>query len=1798
MAMWNGKIVLRVPTLESTKGFQERVRNERQILKEVLASQLNEDLLRLLVEGNQTDVTFQVGAAVFKAHKAVLLARVPEFFSRVYGKQVNEDENCPPVIHVENLKPSQFKYYLQQVYTADGKVNQLEEEMLLSSEQDGMRLSEGHSQSFGDLDKNKMCNGKDTEDGKVPAAPDDTSEEIEMLTSSLLEDDMPEGIFDVPEELQEKDVTVDGGDPIPEPASVLGADLLSLYKEGSCSDITLHVENKVFRVHRAILCARSSYFAAMLSGNWAESSQKSITLAGVSHLEMDIIMNFIYGAILDLPKGTLPCSILLLADMYNLEGLKEVVMLILKKDYCKFFHKPVVGVQQSIVECLQISHSVGINALYNSCMRWITKYFVKCWSGKEFSCLPAELHRACYDSLVHSLNVGNVVSVLLESDRLLWNLPEVKWSEQTIALTKELQDECIKLIVLNFLEVIKNESFLLLLKAQTMSRSPYLVLRIFAAIEQNITVSEVCLLFQAVDLLKSQVDEEVGFAIEIQALFDKLRTFLVQSFYAVRHTEGWKLMKPYDKKQIEAAALDKGDDRKLAKRPTLTSFQPKESHLLNPATPETEEQACRKGKLRSGISVSKSCVSSGSKMKSEGLGASVPKSNGRNHASVSRKEEGKEKNVKKPSEKMPKIGKGNEKNSSTKTNTPAKTRLEAKTKSESGVSKAKDPSASFASQMVSTVASKETSGHDGKSISGARPKVAPNTPSGVLLKSGKPLKKTTQQAEKNGNRCHSDKLECLSKVSPVETVRQSIEPEENHVTNGVKNGGKKIATVSNPVENVAQESAKSPANQKVSSAVNKPATVVKATKTPSTKNPRPASSSVPNKQKVQNKEEAMPQAQLKRAWHSSNDPSAQQRAKGASGAAGKVKDPKVGPGKMSPASETTDALKLANKVPNNEKVTASNEMFTKSNSKAGKPAGSTPLRTNVKKMVQTGTRTPTHSNKAALKERSASLPNVRKPSTKVLTVTNKTGSGLKRSTSTCHDKAAPNSPHHNVKSVECSEHESINAEHDQAGASNPLQPSPNSDVSPSNSCKLVEGEHNLESLQQNLSSSIQSKPPEKASALEEIVKKATVNELSEDDRQSCVKSDQRATQHQPSAVTNKESPSDSETKQKFLQEGKSSEEDHVQRGSSHYITATPADQTSEESELNLKHVDLPKEIISPGVGENQENVETLLVESWNLGTEVYPASDTSFPKQSPDTDTGSATTSSDDIKPNSEDYDAGGSQDDDGSNERGISKCSTVVCRDFLGRSSSDTSTPEELKEYDSGLKVEVKMKGVECHSQVGAIESGSDHGFKICHQGAKAIENSSEDHMMTTTDKLDVASDLLSLSEVTEEKSEIENSEEMFPSTVSAAPPAEQTVYHFQGIDNLAFEDVTETEAEVTNFPSAANFKRSVLLSVDECEELGSDEGEAETPACSLDSLTPSDVFDGGSHEGSYQHHGKTYYSRYSLEIEDDFLNYDFPKQSKRQSKIPSPSPTADGATTVGNSTAWQADLTEAEREKQADTAPVAPHLVDLLAEGQNQPTGEDSVGISAAERQQEDDVLPAKDNIQPATVDGSGDGGGNSDSRPQERPSHLQLCQKEHSSTEHGESFVTDGINTIDVANMGKGHVQGYHSTSSEPPSNTLLTGDLADPDRSQNYAHDRRPSKTLSPIYEVEIIEDIQRSSELEVNHLPQKENEHFAERDWILLKQLIGDQDPSYGVVDCPPEDANLAQYLINQTLFLSRDASKMPSKIAFEKEALCKWTELLSPLEDSAASITMASFSPEESASPQGEWTIVELETHH
>lgn len=202
-------------------------------------------------------------------------------------------------------------------------------------------------------------------------------------------------------------------------------------------------------------------------------------------------------------------------------------------------------------------------------------------------------------------------------------------------------------------------------------------------------------------------------------------------------------------------------------------------------------------------------------------------------------------------------------------------------------------------------------------------------------------------------------------------------------------------------------------------------------------------------------------------------------------------------------------------------------------------------------------------------------------------------------------------------------------------------------------------------------------------------------------------------------------------------------------------------------------------------------------------------------------------------------------------------------------------------------------------------------------------------------------------------------------------------------------------------------------------------------------------------------------------------------------------------------------------------------------------------------------------------------------------------------------------------------------------------LLLGDFDACDRlDQSCTHSRRPSKALSPIYEMDVSEafeqnldaegnadgdasvtgqqdkerepeeepeeeeeEVKGENENEIeNHQDAQENEdedsQFAERDWRLLRHLLTEQDSSLGVINSVPEDLNLAQYLIKQTLSLSRDCLAEHAFLPHEKESFKRWAELISPLDESTASITVTSYSPEDAASPQGEWTILELETHH
>ncbi|XP_027626272.1 AP2-interacting clathrin-endocytosis protein isoform X2 [Tupaia chinensis] len=566
-----------------SKGLPKKGPCERRRLKAVVSEQLSQDLLRLLKEEFHTDVTFSIGCTLFKAHRAVLLARVPDFCFHTIGQTSNNLSNQEPVA-VENVDTSDFRTFLQIVYSSNRNIKNYEDEILRKK-----LLENGIPQQKLDFNFQKCKKSSDCALQKR-----EIQENISERDDSLISNDF----YDL------------------EPASELGEDLLKLYVKRYCPDIDIYVDGKCFKAHRAILSARSSYFAAMLSGCWAESSQEYVTLQGISHVEMNVMMHFIYGGTLDFPDKANVGQILNMADMYGLEGLKEVAIYILRRDYCNFFQKPISRTLGSILECLIIAHSVGVESLFADCMKWIVKHFARFWSERSFATVPPEIQKNCLTMLIQSLDDKNAAFLLMESDRLIISLPRVKWTEAALTMASQLQEECIGFIVQNFPKIIQSENFALLLQSQAMSSTADLLDKILKAIEENITTENSCSLLMALDtLLTSESTKEMGFTCKIQALRDKLWIFLVQSFYAVRHTESWKLMSTDDQEKIQAAAFDKGDDRRLGKKPIFSSSQQKR---------QFSDSSVLKNKSWRGNN-KKECwnyLSTNQKMKSDGLGAS------------------------------------------------------------------------------------------------------------------------------------------------------------------------------------------------------------------------------------------------------------------------------------------------------------------------------------------------------------------------------------------------------------------------------------------------------------------------------------------------------------------------------------------------------------------------------------------------------------------------------------------------------------------------------------------------------------------------------------------------------------------------------------------------------------------------------------------------------------------------------------------------------------------------------------------------------------------------------------------------------------------------------------------------------------------------------------------------------------------------------------------------------------------------------------------------------------------------
>ncbi|XP_029801663.1 AP2-interacting clathrin-endocytosis protein [Suricata suricatta] len=1729
-------VLLRSPGV-CRKGLQRKGPCERRRLKAVISEQLSQDLLRLLTEEIHTDVTFSIGCTLFKAHKAVLLARVPDFYFHTIEQSSDNLTNDEPVV-VENFEASEFRMFLQIVYSSDRNIRNYEEEILRKKIVERELPQKKCDFSFGictDNDERSSVEffGKKSFDCFLQKheVPEDISDGVHNLIST--------GNYDF------------------DPASELGEDLLKLYVKQCCPDIDIYVDGKTFKAHRAILSARSSYFAAMLSGCWAESSQKCITLQGINHVEINVMMHFIYGGTLDFPDKANVGQILNMADMYGLEGLKEVAIYILRRDYCNFFQKPIPRTLVSVLECLIIAHSIGVDSLFAECMKWVVKHFARFWSERSFANVPSEIQKSCLNMLIQSLNDKNAAFLLMESDRLIISLPRVKWTEAALTMASQLQEECIAFIVENFSKIIHSENFALLLQSQAMSSTADLLDKILKAIEENITTENSCSLLMALDtLLNSDNTKEMGFTCKIQALRDKLWIFLVQSFYAVRHTESWKLMSTDDQQKIQAAAFDKGDDRRLGKKPVFSSSQQRrqasDSGVINnkPWRGNTKKECW-------------SYPSSKQKMKSDGLGASGhSSSSNRNTINKTLKHDIKEKGGTKIAPKVTKELKTGGKSVSGKPKAIIKSQTENSDNAKSAnmlPRQAVERSAAVAANgQKNSLNGKGVRNQEGH-ITGARPKVLTGNLNAQAK--AKPLKKVTGKVSP-----------CLSITGPSSRSTNSSmellistecldEPKENGSVGEEKSSSDKLSCCESPGQSMKNsvESIKTTVGTTTQQRTKNASSNLSKTQGSQGESPNSVKSSVSSRQSDEN---------VTKLDHSTTTD--KQTPKKKIVKQGHTSLPKVN-GKIVAMSKNLNQSKKGEALNNKD---AKQKMVPGQVILKTQPSSQRPLKSETCVVQNMLYDVHDSNNQDSISEQ--------KPHEPLINLTSEISS-TEAFLSSC--KLQPQNPlnYQGKVKLECQSMSNLDKSKCELESKQIW-----SDKSETKfSSKETQQQHKTAKIHSHSDGSDNVDPKFYST----IVLKSMISNPSKNSLNSNPVCDlDSADAEQILSVSDREKQVGSKDTNKKLDtecnkdvllcvpqrtNGTLNCVQHDKKSKIHIQEQTVTSHLSDDSAvIEIRHSaadsDIsskcvleqtsgktsPKDTETTETPESHETPEVPFMSHWNLSTSGV------LQRESPESDTGSATTSSDDIKPRSEDYDAGGSQDDDGSNDRGVSKCGTMLCHDFLGRSSSDTSTPEELKIYDSNLRIEVKMKK-QSSNDLFQINSTSDDEIPrkrpeiwprsmVVHPREK--ENILRGSVQFTQEVDQVSS---SADETEDERSETENVGENF-STSNSAPQ------QFQGIINLAFEDATENESH--EFSATKNFKRSVLLSVDECEELGSDEGEAHTPfQPSVDSQSPSDVFDGISHE----HHGRTCYSRYSEGNEGSILEC---KRDKGNSVCKNES------SQLGHS-----NIDSSRRDKQSTSATGKKYTVDVLSKEGRQLIPEDK---KVNGRSNMDNDFQQRSKLS------------DSDIKSQERPCHLELHQREPNSDIPKNSSTKFLDSCRSQLLPQEGQVKENHSTATKRANIALSAGDIDDCDTlAQTYMYDHRPSKTLSPIYEMDVVEAFEQKmeSETHVTDMDFEDDQHFAEQDWTLLKQLLSEQDSNLNITNSVPEDLNLAQYLINQTLLLARDSSKPQGKA--HVDTLNRWSELTSPLDDSSASITMASFSSED-CSPQGEWTILELETQH
>jgi hypothetical protein len=349
----------------------------------------------------------------------------------------------------------------------------------------------------------------------------------------------------------------------------LSSDLLSLLNETGKGDVEFSVGGKTVRGHKAILAARSDYFAAMFSSSWREASQESsISIPDVSYEVFLAALKFIYGAsqeILSFPAA----KVLRLADMYGMQDMVDLIVVDLKITKCHLFHKPCTHCIPQVYECLKLCEPFYHTKDFQSqCLQWISKNFQKTLACRQFPLMSDHFQNEVQEEIRKEVSSSTVPPTMwLKCNTLTASLKNLNtsWTQTVLKFVGEIREICLIVIVENFPVICEFSTISTFVKEIRNSSS--LLEQFLNEILEKLTVGNCCHIFQSLQKILERataMDESERHYFDpfdhdsLQVVRESLKRcekFIVSRIGPVSQTNAWKDISPTKQQELKSRAF-------------------------------------------------------------------------------------------------------------------------------------------------------------------------------------------------------------------------------------------------------------------------------------------------------------------------------------------------------------------------------------------------------------------------------------------------------------------------------------------------------------------------------------------------------------------------------------------------------------------------------------------------------------------------------------------------------------------------------------------------------------------------------------------------------------------------------------------------------------------------------------------------------------------------------------------------------------------------------------------------------------------------------------------------------------------------------------------------------------------------------------------------------------------------------------------------------------------------------------------------------------------------------------------